>query len=93
MIATLALHSFAAARIFATVSACEASSPCDMLSRATFMPAAIMSRKIGNLLQAGPMVATTLVFLNFWRGIELLPLLVRQADHYSIGGHDDHPAN
>ena len=63
--ATVAPQASAASRILATISACDASSPCDMLSLATFMPASIIAFKRGIESQAGPMVAITLVFLNF----------------------------
>jgi len=38
-----------------------------MFKRATFMPAAIISRSVSRESQAGPMVAMTLVFRNFLR--------------------------
>ena len=69
MIAIVAPAAAAASRILATMPACDTSSPCDMLSRATFMPASIIAFNTAGELQAGPMVAITLVFLNFLRGI------------------------
>ena len=65
MIASVVCSASAARRMRPSVAACDSMSPWDMFSRATFMPAEIISRSVWSESHAGPMVAMTLVFLNF----------------------------
>jgi hypothetical protein len=63
MMATRLSVALDAARIFLMVSPWLAKSPCEKLSRATFMPARINFSKTSGESEAGPMVHTILVLL------------------------------